>query len=333
MAGSAEQSIGGVSRPASASASSGLPHTVVLLCVSAREPAWANLTLQLDAAGCMEPTFRWASSSVQALSLMRDETFDCLIVAESGRNAGLPPSLDGFELLRAARTGGHDEPVVLLTPRMDDDRWIASLELDCRVLTTPHTWESRALVPTILNEIQRSELKRDNHRLSLANHRRLLRERDETEQLLDQQRQILQELQELVEHHPDRPADDDNAGSGPVSDNAPPRLLESEEVQGFYDELLRTYVMMGSGRLAEEIERLARLLAAAGIAPRKALGMHIKRVEKLVRGLGRRSSRHVMSRADILGLELAINLGECYRDAGGRQCISTTSLGGDLSSE
>ena len=36
-------------------------------------------------------------------------------------------------------------------------------------------------------------------------------------------------------------------------------------------------------------------------------------VEELVHGLGARSSRHVMSRADLLGLEVMVHLAEGYR--------------------
>jgi hypothetical protein len=76
--------------------------------------------------------------------------------------------------------------------------------------------------------------------------------------------------------------------------------------------LLRTYVIMGSGNLAAEIGKLAELLAQAALSPRQVLNLHLERVERLVRGLGNRSTRHVMSRADLLVLELMVHLGEAY---------------------
>jgi hypothetical protein len=281
-------------------------HSLSLLCVAPQEPPWTNLTLQLDAHGCQETRFRWVSTTRELLAALRDETYDCLLIAEGD-------ALDAFDALRAVRTGGYGDPAVLLTARMSDERWLSALQLQCSVLTSARGWESRALVPMLRSEMQRSELQRDNYRLSLAQHRRLLRERDETEHLLDQQRQILHELRGLVEFH--EPGDPD-AVNVPVADEAtPPDVLGCDEVVQFYDELLRTYVMMGSGRLSSEITRLAELLATASVSPRDALGMHLQRVEKLVRGLGSRSSRHVLSRADLLALELTIQLGECYRCA------------------
>ncbi|MFQ5730378.1 MAG: hypothetical protein ACE5KM_00330 [Planctomycetaceae bacterium] len=300
-----------------------LPHSLSLLCVSPREPSWANITLQFDAHGCRQSRFRWVSTAVEMLAALRDESFDCVIIQDAGRDAdGDGPRFDsphepfdGLEFLRALRAGGHHDPVVVLTRHMSDRRLLAAFDLECTVLTTLGSWESRALVPFIRSELQRDEMKRDNYRLSLAQRRRLLRERDETEHLLGQQRQILDELQGLVES-----PGNSSPGKPPPSsgDAAPvePDVLQSEEVGRFYDELLRTYVMMGSGRLGTEISRLATILAEARVSPRAALGMHLKRVEKLVRGLGSRSSRHVLTRADLLALELVIQLGECYRVTG-----------------
>ena len=295
-------------RPSAGSVSERQPvHSLSLLCVAAQEPAWTNLTLQLDAHGCHEARFRWVATVRELLEALREESHDCLLVADD-QAAG---SFDALEAVNAVRAAGYDDPIVLLAQSATDELWLRATELQCTVLTSPGSWESRALVPMILTEVRRSELQRDNYRLTLAQHRRLLRERDETEYLLDQQRQILQELHGLVEQ-----CDTDDAAAAATSGDPPgttPDVVSSEEVCRFYDELLRTHVMMGSGRLSSEITRLVELFATARVSPRDALGMHLQRVEKLVRGLGSRSSRHVLSRADLLALELIIQLGECYR--------------------
>lgn len=292
----------------------GLPHGLALLAVAPLEPSWTSLALQLDGHGCGESTFRWAASSVEALATLRDETFDCIVVADNSAASPLSQAsgkrIDAFEFVRALRTSGHDEPVIVLTQTNDDERWMQAIELECTPAVLERGWESRALLPLIQREIQRSNLKRDNHRLAVADQKRLLRERDETEHLLDRQREILHELRELVAEA-DVVVDYDDYEPENSSD-----VAASEHVCRFYDDLLRTYVMMGSGRLGAEIEQLTHLLATAGVSLRRALDMHLTQVEKLVRGLGSRSSRHVMSRADILALELMIQLGECYRRGG-----------------
>jgi hypothetical protein len=80
-----------------------------------------------------------------------------------------------------------------------------------------------------------------------------------------------------------------------------------------YRELLRTYVIMGSGNLSGELKRLAELLTAAGVTSQQTMLLHLCVLEELVRGLGARSTRHVMTRADLLGMEIMIHLAEQYR--------------------
>jgi hypothetical protein len=55
------------------------------------------------------------------------------------------------------------------------------------------------------------------------------------------------------------------------------------------------------------------LLAAAGVTARQVMLMHLTVVEEMIQGLGSRSARHVMTRADLLILEVTINLAEGYR--------------------
>src|SRR5690606_21769690 len=88
-------------------------------------------------------------------------------------------------------------------------------------------------------------------------------------------------------------------------------------IEGFYSQLLQSYVMMGSGNLASEVHQLAQLLSLAGLSPVEALASHVAQVDELLQGLGNRSSRHVMARADLLALELVMQLGELYRQNSG----------------
>ena len=85
------------------------------------------------------------------------------------------------------------------------------------------------------------------------------------------------------------------------------------ELMAHYRELLRIYVIMGSGNLADELRRLAGLLVSAGITARQTARMHLEVVAEMIQGLGARSSRHVMTRADLLILEVMMHLGEGYR--------------------
>jgi hypothetical protein len=70
---------------------------------------------------------------------------------------------------------------------------------------------------------------------------------------------------------------------------------------------------MGSGNLSGDMHELAKLLVGIGITPQQTMLLHLQVLEELVRGLGSRSARHVMTRADLLVLELMIHLAEGYR--------------------
>ena len=54
------------------------------------------------------------------------------------------------------------------------------------------------------------------------------------------------------------------------------------ELTAHYRELLRIYVMMGSGNLGDELRRLARLLVAAGVSVRQAARLHLSVVAEMI---------------------------------------------------
>jgi len=269
---------------------SNLPNRLRLLCVSDEEPSWTALALLLSRHGCHEPHFRWCDSDAQVLSVLRDETFDCIVICQA-READ--EALPGKSLLQAVETAGHAEPVLIVVPSVSD-AWLKQMSGEgCEILVTPAGWRCAALPDWIARTIHRAEVVRENARLADADRRRTDRERDESEQLLDQQRRILR------------------AGLTTCEDDDDDRL--PEQVDEFYQDLLRTYVMMGSGNLSEEIRRLCEIFAVADVSPRTLLRIHLQRVENLIRGLGKRSSRHILVRADVLAMELMIQLGEFYR--------------------
>eukprot|EP00913_Durusdinium_trenchii_P013374 g12555.t1 len=304
----------------------GLPPRLRLLCLAPREPSWVNLTLLLDREGCHEPQFRWASDAPTVLSVLREESFDCIIIVGTQQD----PSAESqqkhlVELLQAIRGSGCDDPAIFVGRDLDDDTWLQLADANCAVLTSPRGWESRALVVAVKRELARVELIRENHRLTIAQHRRTARERDEAEHLLDQQRRIIQDLGGALtfpRHEPDQNALPEAVAETSADSNS--AIALPPEINGFYTELLRTYVIMGSGNLGKEIARLAEVMALAGLSTRETLELHVERVESLVQGLGNRSSRHVMARADLLALELMIHLGECYRRAANGESIDAT---------
>ncbi len=308
-----------------------LPTRLRLLCVGPREPSWVGLTLQLDAEGGIEPQFRWVSNAAEALTLLRDDTFDAVLIAavstdedqpqgacpgsdhtnrtlaRSGSSEKFHPDAfaEAASLVRAIRASGCEDPLVLLAPRISDADWLDLSREECELLQSARLWDSPALASVIKRAIFRSEQTRQSRRLEIAQSKRMARERDEAEHLLNQQRRIIDDLDAT---NVTRQAMLDCFGRV-----TPCRTALPPEINSYYQELLRTYVIMGSGNLGGEITKLADLLAVAGCGPREALSLHLERVESLVGGLGNRSTRHILARADLLALELMIHLGESYR--------------------
>jgi hypothetical protein len=70
---------------------------------------------------------------------------------------------------------------------------------------------------------------------------------------------------------------------------------------------------MGSGNLSGEMGSLAELLAESNVTAPQTMQLHVQVLEELVNGLGSRSARHVMTRADLLVLEVLVHLAERYR--------------------
>ncbi len=292
-----------------------------LLCVGPTEPDWIGLTLQLDAIGCHDPRFRWVSTPSETMSLLRQDNFDCIIIECVQTRQDDDDEWNGISLLQAIRASGCDDPLILLSRRPDDGLVVDACRFQCELLVSSALWSSRALVNVMQRTIKQVLAVRENHQHTVANHRRLVRERDEADHLLRQQRDIISEL-EVLTHGvsadqggnltpPIVSGTDENSGAIPEQRS----IAVPDEVRNYYYELLRTYVIMGSGNLGAEIGQLARILAEFDLSPRDTLSLHLERVEHVVKGLGNRSTRHVMARADLLALELIIHLGECYHQA------------------
>lgn len=277
--------------PSGDEASIRLPSRLRLLCLGDEEPSWSGLAMRLGACGCDEPQFRWCLSSTHALTLLRETGFDCILIAgEDWQSDTGGPHADVAAFLAALQAGGHNEPTVVILPPGQDALLVELADSPCELLLSDKGWQSPAIAAWIYRAMRRSDDLQQSRRLSRADDHRTRRERSETSRVLDELRRILDE--------------------SPRQDHDEPL---PEKIHRFYADMLRTHVIMGVGRLNGEIRKLAEALAVAGVAPAAVLAMHLQQLESLVEGLGSRSSRHVMVRADVLGTELMLHLAECYR--------------------
>lgn len=225
--------------------------------------------------------------TADALRRLRDDVFDLVLAAHD------PPGLNALELCEAMQAGGADAPVLALMHSHESaaaeslfQAGAAGLVEWDRVPPSRFLWHvARALEVHTLRGAQKRQATLERQRLD--------KEKREADRLLEQQRELI---------------DDFFAVAG-----AAPRIALPAELVAIYRDLLRTYVIMGSGNLAHEMRSFAQVLVSFRVSATQAFELHLEALGELVEGLGSRSSRHVMQRADILAIEVLMYLVNGYR--------------------
>ncbi len=261
-----------------------------------------------------------------ALSQLRDEVFDAVLVSHD------PGSLDALELVEGLRAGGNEEPMIILGIVPSSEMTAVSYEVGADAYCCVAETTTRSLLWTFARAIERCQLVREHRRLVQLEQQRLTHEHEEAERLLAEQRALIAELEAIRDR---RGGDKERGRGGELTYNAcseslplplslcPPLLNPCSQQSTYrdlpdrlvahYRELLRTYVVMGAGNLADEMTSLATLLADAGISAQRTMQLHVRVLEELIGSLGNRSARHVMNRADLLVLEVMAHLVDGYR--------------------
>jgi DNA-binding NarL/FixJ family response regulator len=253
------------------------------------------------------------------LAHLRDEVFDAVLISHE------PGVLDAMDLIEGLRAGGHDEPMIVLGTAPSADTSALCFEVGADGYCCIAETTTRSLLWTIARAIERFQLVREHRRMVQMEQQRLAQEHQEAERLLTEQRALIAELESIR----DRRAGEGERGRGGELVNAlvndspflplssSPSLVDAcdlpERLVEHYREMLRAYVVMGAGNLADEMTTLASLLADANVSARQTMQLHVHVLEELVATLGNRSARHVMNRADLLVLEVMAHLADGYR--------------------
>ena len=248
--------------------------------------------------------------STAGLSRLRDEVFDAVVISH------VPGELDALDIVEGLRTGGNDEPMIVLgdeSPELIDAIcYEAGADDYCCVNETT----VRGLLWKLARALEKHQLKRENRRLIQVERQRLQQEHCEAQRLLDQQRALIEDLQQLREGRVPGNGNDESAPPLVALPAAPDRTEKPElpaALVKHYRELLRAYVIMGVGNLAEEMKSLTDHLAGSGASAQVAMQLHVSVLEDLIKGLGNRSARHVINRADLLVVEVMGHLADDYR--------------------
>jgi DNA-binding response OmpR family regulator len=245
------------------------------------------------------------------LAKLRDEVFDAVLVSHD------PGELDALDLVEGLRAGGSEEPMILLGSVQPEQIDALCYEVGADDYCCVAETTVRGLLWKFARAIERHQLRRENCRLIQAQRQRLQQEHQEAQRLLDQQRAIIVDLERLRTGTAET-ADLDAAGFDECHAKSAATVAEAahelpDSLVKHYRDLLRAYVIMGAGNLGSEMSALAEHLAESSVSAQRTLVLHVRALEELVQGLGNRSARHVINRADLLVLEVMGHLADGYR--------------------
>ena len=222
---------------------------------------------------------------------MRDQIYDAVLVSHE------PGELDALELVEGMRGGGAEEPIIVLARAGEGEMAALCYEVGADAYLCVDTTTTRTLLWTVARAIEHHNLLRESRRLLQAERHRLAQEQLEAERLLAEQWAMVRHL--------DAAATEETVTITPA---LPPSLGTH------YRELLRAQVIMGTGNLNGEMSHLADVLLEAQASAQQVMQLHVETLEELIRGLGNRSTRHVMTRADLLLVEVLLYLAAGYRN-------------------
>lgn len=290
------------------SALGGLPSLMKVLYVTTSERTGSWLTEAFAADNATQIVLEEVVGKAEGLRRLRDEVFDAVLVTH------VPGELDALELVEGLRGGGNEEPMILLGQQPPEQVDALCYEVGADDYCCLNETTVRGLIWKFARAMQRHQLVRENRRLVQVERQRLQQEHHEAQRLLDQQRALIGDLEELCEGGEkcgEPQADLEGCLDKQPTGELPPEVPES--LVKHYRELLQAYVIMGVGNLAGEMSSLADHLANSGASAQLAMQLHVSVLEDLVRGLGNRSARHVINRADLLVLEVMGHLADDYR--------------------
>jgi DNA-binding response OmpR family regulator len=253
------------------------------------------------------------------LEKLRDEVFDAVLVSHE------PGVLDALDFTEGLRAGGNDEPMIVLGTAPSAQMTAVAYEVGADAYCCVAETTTRSLLWTLARAIERAQLIREHRRLVQMDQQRLAHEHQEAERLLAEQRALIAEL-EIIRDRRGGEWESGRVGESEhtlPNESPPPPLSPSpplfdlcdlpDALVTHYRELLRAYVVMGAGNLADEMTTLATLLADTGVSAQRTMQLHVRVLEELIGSLGNRSARHVMNRADLLVLEVMAHLADGYR--------------------
>lgn len=274
-----------------------MPPLVDALLITGSSRLGQSLAQAIANDSATEVRLREAVGLPAGLARLRERVYDIVLVAHDAVELDAPAVLD------AIHTASSDtQPIIVLGMAADQEIAALCYEAGADAYLCLRTTATRTLLWQIARARERRLLLRENEHLRIARRQRDAWEEDEAVRLFEQQRL-------LASKHGIEPAGPVlGATDGEATPSAIPWAIRCD-----YVELLRAYVVMGSGHLGPTLEDWAHRLAAHRPTAGAILAMHLRALQLVLDGLHGRGGRHVHNRADLLLVELLMRIADRYR--------------------
>lgn len=234
------------------------------------------------------------SGASEGLNALRQSVYDVVIVCHA------PGELDAPDFIAAYRSSGIYAAAIVVG--FDDDAELKSrcYQVGADDYLCVFSTTVRNLLWSMARAIRRFRLEEENSRLVKEKKQLVTREKEEATEMLLEQRSMSEVMNAYYK-----------SSSESTALSVPPQskrlFLQA------YQEILRSYIVMGAGSLTKQLHEIAVLFSQNNISAREAMAIHLECVGSLIESNSGRSSRHVIARADELIIELLLHLSEQYQ--------------------
>lgn len=267
-----------------------LPTGLRLLLIngSTSDVSWLGSVLQSDGTVAIEVV--QAKGALEGMTSLRNDTFDAVLMTEDAK-------IEVSEMVAGIQgASSQSPPILLLGQRAQADQQAMAFENGLDGYVCLASTSIRSLVWVIATAVERNKLLTENTRL-------LKKYVQQQENWKNNAQAQVTELRDLIRSW----AGDEDALPASVASlqsRLGPTALDS------YRDLLRTYVIVGSGSIASEVKQFCRIFRQAALCPAEVVAVHLSVLEEMVEQLGVKSSRHVVNRANLMLVQLLICLSE-----------------------
>lgn len=289
-----------------------LPDKLRLLVIAQPIDRMAWLEPALRAEGVAELSVAATADLAEAARQLREVPFDAVLIEH--QTSAHVPTLDGLSLTDALRAAGHEMPVLLLGEAKPQTMEVLCYESDVDAYCWLHSATARSLLCALGRALHHRWLAKTNRQLQETQQQQIAQQHEETSRLVEEQRALISTLEGQ------RPiaacATDDASSTGPIATSQSVAITPSQTEAYLAALRLSVFTAAGSSTDAPQSERrkLAADFVTAGYAAEQLMRLHLQTLEGLLEGLGERSSRHVIARAEAFLTEMLSYLADGYRE-------------------